>query len=369
MSKYKFFLLLMNCMIVFATGCGGGNTPTSLPITPVQEIETPVSTPIPILDPNSLSRDTRNCYVPDADNIQFVSLEAGYCLVYPSSFVASSPDSEGNSITFTGPEHSGIPEPIHATLAIEVEPAEGRTLQQFVDALISSYTGADIFVTEVMIGSQPGEILEEIPAQISTRKLVTLANGFIFTVTLTPSGEEFPSVQEEASHIWSTTLSTLFFFPPEAAPLASGAPDTSVWSVQELTGLGISLLLPQYWQVNGLPDAYGLAPKDEVNSNWILLRTLPDFPTSDLAALRAAIQASLEEHAIQFSEISAVEFNGVAGLEVKGRLDWCKDMYLPAFGIVHQIGIHPDLCGSDGSYINEDAKAVLNSMKFFQAIE
>jgi hypothetical protein len=110
-----------------------------------------------------------------------------------------------------------------------------------------------------------------------------------------------------------------------------------------------------------------MAPRDNPIPTWIVLRGLPDLPASDPASLTEAIKSNFQDQGISYGEIVSEDFNGLISVMVKGRPGFCRDIYVPAFGLVHQIAIHADLCSPDGSIVNEEAKAVLDSIRFSEA--
>jgi hypothetical protein len=368
MSRKTIWIIWFGLASMALAACGGA-TPTPLPITPIAEVETVLQTPPPQLDPESLGKDTRDCYVPDPGYAQYVSLEDGYCLVYPGYFEPIQGDESPNRIAFSGPEHTGGPEPIRATLSVQVEPAVEKTLEQAVIEVVDRYPNEDILSTRVVIGGRPGEILEGIPGDISTRQAILLANQRIMTITLTPAGEDFPTARLDSSLIWSTILATMHFFTPEAAPTASGGLDTSVWAVTEFSGLGIRFLLPPDWQVNSLPDAFALSPREHNILDWIVMRTHPDLPTDDQATLVEALRVGFQERGVEYANLLSRDFNGFQAVSVMGELGWCQDHYIVAFGLVHQIAVHPTACGDDGVLVDEVVQAILDSINFSEATQ
>ena len=360
------------CLVFLAAlllaSCGRA-TPTSPPITPVEDIEGFLFTPPPLLNPDELNKDTRGCYVPNQEHMLYLSLQDGLCLVYPGNFKALEVNEKPGFVSFTGPERQGGAEPMRATLTIQIQAAGEQTFEQALVALVESYSGTSILRTHVKIDQLPAEILEGVPGKISTRQALTLANGRIFTLTLTPSGDDFPTAQADANQIWATALSTMHFFAPEVDSTPSGNLDTSVWAVQEFTGIGITLLLPPNWQLNPQPDAFAMAPRDNPIPTWIVLRGFPDLPASNLAFLTDAIKARFQQRGVIIGEITSKEFNGQMSVIVTGVTGLCQDIYVPAFGLVHQIAVNADLCSQDGTLVNDEAKAILDSIQFTEATQ
>ena len=360
------------CLVLLAAllmaSCGGA-TRTPPPIAPVENIEELLSTLPPLLHPDELSKDSRGCYIPDQEHVQYISLEDGLCLVYPGNFKVLEAADKPGLVSYTGPERQGVSGPIQATLTIQIHSAGERTLEQAIDALVESYSGTNLLRTNVKIDGQPAEILEGVPGQVSTRQALTLVNERVFTLTLTPSGEDYPTAMADANQIWVTALSTMHFFAPGFSSTPSGRVDTSEWAVQEFTGIGITLLMPPNWQLNPQSDAFAMAPRDNPIPTWIALRGLPDLPASDLASLTEAIKSRIQEQGVPYGEITSRDFNGLMSVIVKGKPGLCQDIYVPAFDLVHQIAVHADLCSQDGSLVDDEAKAILDSIRFIEATQ
>jgi hypothetical protein len=354
---------------LFLAGCGGNVTPTLVPITPIVEIDTLLATPRPLLDPATLSKDTRGCLIPLDDYTQLNSVENGYCLVYPGYFQEAAGDTDPSMVTIKGPDRFADPVPVQVTLSIQAVPAGEKTLEEAVGEVLTANAEAEIFRTPVTLDEHPAEILENLPGPFSTRVAVAVVNGMQYTISLTPADEDSPSTQYDSSDIWATLVSTLHFFPPEAAGAPARGTDTSVWAEQELTGLGMGFLIPQEWEMTSTLDSFILAPRKNYTPNWIGIRVIPDLPVDDVAQLSDAIETRFEEQSITFGEIRSRIFNGLDAVEVSGRPDVCLNLYVPAYGLVHEISLHPDLCNENGEVINEEAITILDSMRFFQAIE
>ena len=365
---WKNLSALLFASLLFA-GCGGNVTPTLAPITPIVDMDTLLATPRPPLDPSTLSKDTRGCYIPLEDYTQLYSVENGYCLVYPGYFHEDPANSGPTLAAIKGPERSADPVPVHVTVSIQVVPAGEKTLDQAVEDIFKMYEGADIFRTPVMMDGQPADILDNIPGPFTTRQAVSVVNGMLYTISMTPADEDSPSTQYDSSDVWFTVISTLHYFPPEVASTAPSGLDTSMWAKQDLSGLGIGFLLPQEWELTSSLDAFDLAPRGKYTPSWIVIRTLPDLPANDLALLKSAILQRFQEGSITYGEINQGAFNGLDAIQVTGRPDLCLDTYVPAYGLVHEISVHPDLCDASSEITNDEARAILDSMHFFQAVE
>jgi hypothetical protein len=351
--------LLLSALIA---ACGVATT-TPPPITPV---ETSYATPPSVLNPALLSKDSRECYVPDPNHLKYVSIENGFCLIYPSDFTLAGEETS-NRISIVGPEIEGGPQPIKPTLTIQVQPADTKTYDQAVEDVANTFGDPRVAQTSVTIDGQPVTFLEGVHEQISTRQAVTLVNGKIFILTLSPTGEDYATAQFISNQVWATAMSTLHFFPPGATQATTNGVDTSDWAKQEFPGFGMRLLVPPLWQVNPQPDGFALAPRGNAVPTWIMLRSFPKLPAGDLNQLSDALKTNFQQHGISFGDIASQTFNNLPALMVKQETGLCQDIYIPAFDLVHQIAIHPDLCDPQGNITLDEAKAILESIEFYQA--
>ncbi len=355
MNKYPVFLIFVLLASLFLTACSGAS-PTPPPITPVEGVEAIILTPIPPLNIDALSEDTRECSVPIPGYSQYLSTEDGFCFLFPTNFELNLPEERG-LISLIGPEHPLAAEPLRATLNVQVKAAELKTIEQVIDEVFESNPGANIVTTSISIGGKPAEILEQVPGEVTSRQAIILANQRIFTFTLTPSQEEFPSAFEDANQVWTSALETLHFFTPESTSSATDGLDTSGWAVTEFTGFGMRILLPPEWEAVSLADAFALAPRDNTVQDWIILRTHPELLATEPATLTKALSEQFLEQGVAYNNFLAKDFNGIPAVSVMGEVGLCQDIYVPAYDLVHQIAVNPILCSESGA-INGCSNAV-----------
>jgi hypothetical protein len=253
---------------------------------------------------DTLSKDTPQCNVPVPGYSQYNSVEDGFCFIFPNSFEFIQ-EEELEHISLVGTEQPDSPEPAPATLTVQVRSSEGKTFEQALDELLAAYSSSYIVQASIAIEGKPAEILEQVPGDLPTRQALILANQRLFTFTVTPSEESYPSAFEDANFVWSSVLTTLHFFPPEAASKLPDGLDISSWAVTELTGLGMRFLLPPEWEMISLPDAFALAPRQDAIQRWITLRTYPDLLALEQATLIDALKEKFQEEGIAYDSLSA----------------------------------------------------------------
>jgi hypothetical protein len=99
------------------------------------------------------------------------------------------------------------------------------------------------------------------------------------------------------------------------------------------------------------------------------MRTHPDLPTDDQATLVEALRVGFQERGVEYANLLSRDFNGFQAVSVMGELGWCQDHYIVAFGLVHQIAVHPTACGDDGVLVDEVVQAILDSINFSEATQ
>jgi hypothetical protein len=318
-----------------------------------------------VLNPDNLRKDSRGCYLPPAQFEAWISPEMGICLLHPAYFRLE--PGEAAQWRLLGPQHTGSGQAVQAALAIQTAPAGNATLDSAVQAAAALYPQQDILRTPVTIDGFSAEIVDNLSGDFSTRVLVILANGKVYTFTLTPAGEQFPEAGMEADFLWSTVLTSLHFLDPALSAAASSS--TAGWSVENYTDLGMKFLLPPRWQAYPIPGGYNFTPGGSAAAPGIILRALDKLPANDPAALGAALEAQFQEQGVSAVEITPYIFHEITGVRASGLPEQCLNLTLPVEGLARQVIVHSRLCAADGSLADQEAQGILDSLEFFQAVQ
>jgi hypothetical protein len=197
-------ILLLLLTLFFLSGC------TSVSITPEPAGVTPDI--MPRLNPSPTPSDSTlplTCQVTDLK--VYINEMNGYCFAYPMRFTTGEQPSDKPDIQ--GPAVDDNSEPIHATLAVEVEPAstDKSLREQAVDYLKDfSVVNPETFTwSQVTVGGETGWMVEPVPAMLSYRIVFVQHNGSIYRLLFWPV--DIPEAQADLNDLTQTTLGSFAF--------------------------------------------------------------------------------------------------------------------------------------------------------------
>ncbi len=132
--------------------------------------------------------------------ISFIySPEDGYCFAYPVSFHRLD---GGGPITLYGPTYGPGPEPLSASMSLEVRPLNpNEDLMAVVVGYVASLgeMSAPLTRTTITVGGEQAEMLEIVPGRLGSRDVFLIHNGlafhFIFHPAPAAAGEAAPDVE------------------------------------------------------------------------------------------------------------------------------------------------------------------------------
>ena len=180
----------------------------------VETPETAASAIIPAL-PVSLEG---NCPTPTSDKKLLMNTDGGYCFLYPAEYSTSLP---GN-IIINPVSTPGGDMPGDAWMSMNKEPAANQTAAQIADQQIASVgTGFNISRMEIMVDGKQAVVIDGLPGQDSTRKVLIVNNGRIYTFTFTPW---YPNAAEPTplEHLYTMVTETLRFPPSNTSTVFAG---------------------------------------------------------------------------------------------------------------------------------------------------
>lgn len=187
--------------------------------------ETPV-TPAPITGLPAA------CFPEDAENAQtgpFVNPRDGYCFQYPAQEGYRVHDVLPIGVAAVwGPPLTPAFEPIRAGLTVRKhEPANGRSLDEVVTAVVNTNPDAEIVDTNATFAGEPAQVVEGIPGMMDSRRHFLIHNDFVYEVTLAPltqPGEYEKAVMAQRELLWQTVSDSFSWLPQEAAEQFAGCP-------------------------------------------------------------------------------------------------------------------------------------------------
>jgi hypothetical protein len=168
-----------------------------------------------------------NCY--RAGLPTYVDQAARICFAYPQGFTMKTGPNGGEII---GPAAGEGPEPLFASLSVEVVPYQGQDLGPYVDELLKTVPeGFPVKVErrQVTLGGHAAEVLEPMPGRLSSRQVVVdFAPQSLFVLTFWPSfadvqpgqlNAESKQVQQDVNTLYETVMDSFATLPPAGVPI------------------------------------------------------------------------------------------------------------------------------------------------------
>jgi len=236
MFKIKHILrwsLLAGMLVLSACAPGSSfQDPTAVP----DEPETPPASPIPsewvptaTIQPTSSVEPTATpipdaaagCPTPSDDSLLYISLENGYCFLYPASFEQNTSLEQGyDRVVFLSPlVESNAMQTLRVFLTVETNgPADELDSFQYALKWIEWFApGLEPERETGFIGGQPAVLFYDLPAYgPGEQSAFVIANGFKYRITLSPQEGDVPELDEQAQKAWDRLTSTIVFFEPQS---------------------------------------------------------------------------------------------------------------------------------------------------------
>ena len=155
------------------------------------------------------------CPPPFGDQVLFVNVGDGYCLLHQDVFTPNYPD-VGSGMTLIGPVPPGQVEPVVVTLGIQVfGPVGGMSTQDFADAQISAaeIPGNPAIRGTVGIAGQEAVTAVGIPGIMGTLMAYLVHDGVGYTFVLFPWDDAVPAEKALAEQLWLLVTGTFTWLP------------------------------------------------------------------------------------------------------------------------------------------------------------
>ena len=152
------------------------------------------------------------CLPTDEGLVPFLNGDDGYCLLYPSTFEANSP--QRGTLVIAGPALTEEPEPLRVSLTIQNEGAAGgRTADEIADERLSEFEASKIPIERysVSLGGEQAVGADSVPSRTLSRQVFVVHNNTAYVIALAPVDAAFPEATEQAEDLWETTLSSFAF--------------------------------------------------------------------------------------------------------------------------------------------------------------
>jgi len=267
-AKRCSFLLYL-ALLVLAAGCQPVVSSPAPVATqpPVQEIVVtllPATAAQPAVIQPTAGEWLANCPVEEAGRNLYVSEINGFCFLYPDGFVIQPDELRPDEVVkLVGPrEEAGSKQMEVATVLVWLAsngPADAATsveyAQKWRDLYISPLDPAEITSSETEMGGHPAVVLDSLPGMILQKSGFVVANGYKYSLTVSPAPGFVSELDEPAGQAWAMITETVYFFPPlveRETVLASQAcpPPAAGTKLLVREAEGYCFLYPDDFQIN-----------------------------------------------------------------------------------------------------------------------
>ncbi len=158
--------------------------------------------------------------------------EHGFCFTYPANFEKNTFDPGQIDVVgvVAGPKLDAAPDPLRATLLIEVTLAGDRDLKAAVEMITKEFAGqAGISIRQspFVLGGTPAVLLEGVPGRGGSRDVVALQNGFRYRLMFMPDPQQgFPQVATNLQALFDVVTTSFTFLPPAVTESQGPRPRT-----------------------------------------------------------------------------------------------------------------------------------------------
>jgi hypothetical protein len=220
-------LLMLVIIVALLAGCSA--PPAGQPPAPATIVAETPATATPgseaIATPESATPDAATadpntlCPQETADAALYVSIENGYCFLYPSS-LALQPDMlrPDDAVQLIGPlADPGAMETVALNLTVANNgPADGLDSAQYAAMWIQrNVPGQELAQMPATIGGQPAAVVDYLPGMFSQRSGFVVAGDVKYQVTMQPLPQDSPQLTDAATQAWDTLTGSIVFFPPQ----------------------------------------------------------------------------------------------------------------------------------------------------------
>lgn len=291
----------------------------------------------------------------------FTNGDLGYCLQTPADA-----EIKGRYPDLVIVEASRWDYPdIRPNVMITATDANERTLQDIVSQFQEGNAGLQ--VTQTTIGGQPAVVIEGLPGRNENRQAFILVEGTLYQIIAQPFNADLrESIATEA--LWSTTLESLTFIPPEPPPLGRPGFDRPVFDDP-----GFGLMIPVLWELVQSGDEFAIF-EPEVANPLIRIRVLDDDPEFAAALAESEAEAAVlllfqyfrEQRSNDRIYFEAGMRHPLFDAIVYGITGVCQRGIIRADdGRVWQVDIQAEACGAPNSTIitHDDVQIIIESMR------
>lgn len=176
---------------------------------------------------------TAACPQATAETQAYVSKENGFCFLVPVAMKSGAGDflHPGDSIGyFYPPPDPTALEYVAAGITVAINaPAEGLDsagyAKKWMQVNFGAGTGLEIKYSDSTVGGLPAGVVSNIPGQVRQQTAFVVANGYRYSITVTPQPGDTEPIDEQVNNAWNTVTGSIVFFAP-SAPRTVVTPDS-----------------------------------------------------------------------------------------------------------------------------------------------
>jgi hypothetical protein len=152
----------------------------------------------------------------------YADRERGFCFLYPAGFTEVTGDSGMLDVVgvVRGPALDSSPDPLAATLLVEVSPAASADLDAEVEALVQEFqsvAGVDITQRDFDLGGVPAVLLEGVPGRGGSRDVVAVQDDTRYRLLFMPDPEAFPAAAADLEALFDAVTGSFTLMLPASS--------------------------------------------------------------------------------------------------------------------------------------------------------
>ena len=288
--RFKFPVLFLILVLALVSGC----RPVVDTISPQPEATIPVVSPTaspepagvldaistPVEESPAAADPMASCPREEPGKHLYASEINGFCFLYPDGFTIQQDELRPDEVVkLVGPREEAGPKQMElATVTLWVA-SNGRAdvadsaayAQKWREYNISPMDPAEIIQESVTIGGHPAVVLDGLPGMILQRAGFVVANGYKYSMTISPQPGFVTELDEPVLQAWDMMVTSIYFFPPliprETAIVSEVCPQPGPGTkVLVREPEGFCFLYPEDFELN--PNFYGRVEGPTSLGNW-----------------------------------------------------------------------------------------------------
>ncbi len=231
--RFTFPVLFLILVLALVSGCRPGVDFTSTQPAAVPPGESVPATPNAAGAPDAINTPAEesqagadpmaNCPREEPGKRLYASEINGFCFLYPEGFTIQPDELRPDEVVkLVGPREEAGPKQMEvATVTLWVAsngradvPDSAAYAQKWRAMYIAPGDPAEIGQSTAQIGGHPAVVLDGLPGMILQRAGFVVANGFKYSMTISPQPGFVSELDEPVRQAWDMMAASMYFFPP-----------------------------------------------------------------------------------------------------------------------------------------------------------